>query len=72
VGRATLAKPAQDFQAMSDMKSRFLNLCAFKLGVLSYVSFEGSVALSNISILLKGKLDTDGRWDVVDGTSDNS
>jgi len=57
---------------MSDMNSRFLNLCAFKFGVHWYVSIEGSAAVANFSILLKGKLCTDGSWDVEDGTGDNT
>jgi len=72
VGRATLAKPAQNFQAMSDMNPSFLTLCTFKLGVLWYVSIEGSAAVANFSVLLKGKLRTDRRWDLEDGTSDNT
>jgi len=47
-------------------------VCTFKLGALCYVGIEGSVAISNIFVLLKGKLRTDRRWDVEDGTVDNT
>jgi len=65
--------PTQTFQSMSDPNIWFLTLCVlsnwvpFGMSVLREVSqFESP------SVLPEGKLRTDRRWAVEDGTGDNT